>query len=67
MRIKHTVTTESVAFKTTTDAIKALQNTKRIATDQRESETSTDHQNLIRHLNSIKRPYGVCVVRPQEN
>lgn len=63
---KKTSTTESVAFKTPTDAIRVLQNPKTLNVDVREIVNTNDHQNLIRHVTRLKPPFGICVVHPKE-
>jgi arginyl-tRNA--protein-N-Asp/Glu arginylyltransferase len=67
MRIpKTTLTTEQVEFKTTRDVVRALQSNQSLTVDVKEITNSTEYQTLLRHLASIKQPFGICVARAKE-
>lgn len=53
---------EQVAFKTTTDAVRAIERNPRLRADVREITTSTDYAALLKLLSSLPRPFGIVVV-----
>jgi hypothetical protein len=64
---KTTLTTETVEFKNVPNVIKALQKPGTLTVDVREITTRTEHHTLLRYLNSLKPPFGICTVTPKGN
>ena len=56
---------EQVAFKTTRDAVHAIERNPRLKSDVREIANSTDYAALLKHLAALARPFGIVIVTPK--
>ena len=58
---------EHVAFKTTRDAVHAIERNPRLKSDVREITDSTSYAALLKLFASLPRPFGVVVVTAKED